>query len=93
MDEDKKKKFESELREGFNRHNCKNVSLCCDADEEFLGYISFENQKTSLPNVMASVINVGRLWQYSRQTTKELLDSFERLWGKVEQLSDKKEER
>ena len=55
----------------------KNAAFCANDDEsQFIG--SFVGQeKMTAACLMNSATNIGRLWQYARERTREWLNSFE----------------
>lgn len=68
---------QAEIQAVAARHGISRWAFCGqDKASTFVGF--FEPASLTQAEAMLNVINVGRLWQYARQTCRELLDSFER---------------
>lgn len=69
---------QAEIHAVVTRHGISRWAFCGqDKNRMFVGF--FEPAKLTQGEAMLNVINVGRLWQYARQTCRGLLDSFERM--------------
>lgn len=68
------------LRKAINAvaelHHVKNIAFCATAegDNKFVGFVG----EQGLQNSFNAVLNVGRLWQHSRQCIKDILGDFEK---------------
>lgn len=78
-----KKALRKDLVELSKKYKIKNVCFTGEIEEpnyQYLGYLSAEvaEEETSGKNVACSILNVGRLWQYSRQTMVDILNKLEK---------------
>ena len=77
MDKEAKEKIKIALNQLCQDHDIKNASFCGSVNGGVFAYVSL-NQTDN--NVFESIMNVGRLWQYTRGVTRKMLDEFEGKW-------------
>ena len=80
MDTERKSKIDllsDELSDVAEKHGLRNCSFCgINKDDEFVGMFLTRNVTTM--TAWESILNVGRLWQHARETSRTLLNTFER---------------
>ena len=70
-----------ELKELIKKHELSLFSFCAKRkDGTFLGVLNAGVEEAKTVDYFECVMNVGRLWQYSRECTKNILNKFEKTW-------------
>ena len=81
MEESEKKQKEDEFVKDLialcYQHNIKNVSITGQMEEKYLGMVFVDAEK-NMTGFFESVLNVGRLWQYTRERVQIILNDFEK---------------
>lgn len=79
-------KFKKEVCEVLARHGVYNFSFCGETEDKelfpFIGIVGldvFESKVTENRGMrlFVSIENVGRLWQFARETSRRMLNMFE----------------
>jgi len=74
---EKQQELQADLQTIAHKYDLHHWGFCGEGkDCMFIGMLE---QKQTQGGYMLSVLNIGRLWQYARQTCRGLLDSYERL--------------
>ena len=74
---EKQKELRADLQLVFSKYGLRNWAFCGeDKPGYFIGGMA---GKQPQGGHMLTIVNIGRLWQYARQTCRELLDSYEKL--------------
>lgn len=76
MDITKQKELNEELKGVFSRYGVKNAAWTGSTEDSYIGSMGLNSERTE--GQMASVINVGRLWQSAREQIRKHLDEFEK---------------
>ena len=78
MKPEKMKMMQAEMQTIADRHGVGRWAFC--GEEKNRTFVAFmEGKPMTQGAAMLTILNVGRLWQYARQTCRGLLDSYERL--------------
>jgi len=74
---EKQKELQDKLQAVAQKYDLRNWGFC--AEDKTRTFIGLMEKKQTQGGYMLTIINIGRLWQYARQTCRGLLDSYERL--------------
>ena len=77
MKVEKQSQLQADLQNVFSQYGLHNWAIC--GEEKTRHFVGLMEGKQTQGSYMLTINNVGRLWQYARQTCRELLDSYERL--------------
>jgi hypothetical protein len=78
MKSEKISQVQVEIEAVANKNGISNWAFCGEEkNRTFVGFMGM--CRTTQGKAMLTVLNVGRLWQYARQSCRALLDSYERL--------------
>jgi len=77
MNEEQHDALRDDLIEIANKHNIKNAAFCGEHEGLFVGH--FVGDTITYDQLWASVIVVGRLWQWARGLVKQSLDSLDKV--------------
>ena len=72
-------KIEDDFKEFAISHCLRNVSLCGEhmSTGDFIGMLATDEPRHH-NEVMASILNVARLWQHARNASRTILNQYER---------------
>jgi len=76
MKPDQIKLMQADIQAVADKHGVSRWAFGGETEQIFVGFM--EGTKMTEGDAMKTIINVGRLWQYARQTCRNLLDTFER---------------
>lgn len=74
---EKQKELQDELQAVARKYDLRNWGFC--GEDKTRMFVGLMEKKLTQGGYMLVIINIGRLWQYARQTCRGLLDSYERL--------------
>ena len=74
MDREEMDKLQKELEMIAEKYNVEHASFCGSSDQQFIG---FAVSGQTRGEVWETVLNVGRLWQFMREQTRQVLNSYE----------------
>ena len=78
MDDEKYQEFLDEIRPILNKYDLKNVTLCGEHGDRFVGSLGIEKEDKNFSEFMQCVHNTARLYQYARERTFSMLDHVAR---------------
>jgi len=74
---EKQKELQDDLQAVAHKYGLCNWGFC--GEDKTRAFVGLMEKKQTQGGYMLTIINIGRLWQYARQTCRGLLDSYERL--------------
>ena len=78
MDKDSLNAVRADLEKLMKVHGIRNASFCgTGAEGGYWGLMSVQEHQDA-PGLFESVLNIGQLWQHTRETVRSILDDFEK---------------
>ena len=78
MDQKQYHEFIAELMPVLAKHGVTNAAICGTCGDLFVGGAVTTDDKFNFTLAMETTLNCGRLWQYAREMTRQILNQFEK---------------
>lgn len=78
MDQKQYHEFIADLAPVLAKHGVTNAAICGSHEDLFVGGAITTDDKFNFSLAMETTLNIGRLWQYGREMTRQILNQFEK---------------
>jgi hypothetical protein len=78
MDQKQYHDFLDDLMPVLEKHGVTHAAICGTCGDQFVGGAVTTDEKFNFTVAMETALNCGRLWQYSREMVRQILNQFER---------------